>query len=75
MTTEHERAVRRHTTRTRTELEKIISEAQFLHKQLERGQYRGAESIISSAVTVTERMAILETLKDVAEWEKAGESK
>lgn len=68
MTPEHEKAVRRHTTRTRNELEKIISEAKFLQQQLERGQYRGAESIITSAVTVTERMAILETLSDMAEW-------
>lgn len=72
MTPEHETAVRRHTTRCRNELEKIINEAQLLHKALEKGQYRDAQSIITSAVTVTERMAILETLSDVAEWEAAG---
>lgn len=69
---EHDAAVRRHTTRCRNELEKIIREAQLLHKALEKGQYRDAQSLITAAVTVHERMAILETLSDVTEWQAAG---
>jgi hypothetical protein len=71
MTPEHVAAVRRHTTRARTELESIISTAQLLHKQLEKGQalMGDAQTLVTASVTVAERLAILETLSDVAEWE------
>lgn len=69
----NEAAVRRHTTRARNELENIISMAQQLHKRLERGQAAqgDAQSLITASVTVAERFAMLETLRDSDECWKA----
>lgn len=69
---EHIKAVRRHTTRVRTELDNIIKDATLLRQRLDSGysvDASDADRLVRSSVTVANRLAILETLCQVAEWQ------
>lgn len=62
---------RRHTTRALAELDSIVRTAELLQRKLKTGQevlQGDAQTLVTASVTVAERLAMLETLRDSAEW-------